>query len=431
MSSAFRRAAIRGFGLPLFTALLGLAAVPAAADEYLVFLSGYPDMEEVSEGSTSVVALLQEHHDRAFSRVEAGIRGLGFGETTTTHLWIANAFHLECDRVTAGRISRLAGVERVQPVERVPRPRVTVPDRTAPQASKITWSVEKVKAPAAWAAGIDGRGVVVGHIDTGVDPNHPDLKGKILRFRDFVDTANTSPKDGDGHGTHTAGTIAGGAAGGTAIGVAPGARLIVARVLDENGSNTFRLLRAMQWMMDPDDNNATNDAPQVCSNSWGSTLGFDPSFWLTVSSWRKAGIVPVFAAGNEGPDPKTTGIPGGYPHSYAVGATDDRDRIADFSSRGPVRWGLSTYVKPDVSAPGDFVYSANDGGGYTYLSGTSMATPAVAGALALLKQKHRNWTVDQLEARLAATSVDLGAAGKDNDFGAGRIDVARALGLAE
>lgn len=416
----------RSLVLPL---LLTLAAPGAFAGEYLVFLDGADDLEGVARRSSSVVQRLQAAHQAAWDRVTGSFRSLALTEADVEHLWITNAVALTCDAAQARALASTPGVDRVQPAEHVPLLPAR-PSKRAATEDRITWSIERVGAPAAWAAGYDGRGVVVGHIDTGVDGTHPDLKGKVIRFRDFVDSSNHRPIDGDGHGTHTAGTIVGGAAGGTAIGVAPKAKLIVARVLTTQGANSVRLIRSMQWMLDPDGNNATDDAPDICSNSWGSNLGIDPTFWLSVRSWRKAGIVPVFAAGNEGPDAKTVGVPGAYPHSYTVGATDDRDRVAGFSSRGPVRWTFKTYIKPDVSAPGDFIYSARDGGGYTYLSGTSMATPAVAGALALMKQRWPLWSVSDLEAQLARTARDKGAPGKDNDYGKGIIDVARAMGLS-
>ena len=417
---------MKSFARALALSLLAMSST--AARPVLLRLEGMPDLTGPELPSNQVVVLLQEAHQAAYARLVPSLTALGVAEDAVEHLWIVNGVIAEVGQADVASLAELPGVVAVSENRDVPMlPFRADHDRLAPEGA-ITWSVEKIGAPKVWSEfGVDGTGVVIGHIDTGADGTHPDLKGKTIAFRDFLDSSNHAVKDGEGHGTHTAGTVLGGDKGGTAVGVAPGARMIVARVLDEKGANTFRLLRSMQWMMDPDGDNGTDDAPDIGSNSWGSILGVDPSFWLSVNAWRKAGIIPVFAAGNEGPDPKSTGIPGGYPHSYAVGATTRRDEVAYFSSRGPVRWGFSTYVKPDVSAPGDGIYSSRDGGGYTYLSGTSMATPCVAGALALLKQYRPGLSVDRAEQILAATATDKGPAGKDNDYGAGILDVYRAV----
>lgn len=394
-----------------------------AAAPYTVMLSGQAELGAVRGDSAAVVRALKATQRAAFAAVADELAALGLAEAGIEHLWACNAVAVDVTPEAAARIAALPGVDAVLASRVIPPLPVVRRAVAAAPAAGPTWSLVKMRVPEVWSQlGLDGTGVVVGHIDTGVDPNHPDLKGKIKAFRDFVDSNNATPKDGDGHGTHTAGTIVGGAANGTAIGVAPKAKLVVARVLGPNGSHSIRLIRAMQWMLDPDGNDATADAPHLVSNSWGSTLAHDPSFWLTIRSWKAAGMVPVFAAGNEGPGAKTMGAPGAYPHSFAVGATDDRDAIADFSSRGPVRWGLTNYLKPDVSAPGDGVYSAADGGGYVFMSGTSMATPNVAGVVALLKQKWKAASPDQLEDLLERTARDKGPAGKDNDFGSGIVD---------
>jgi len=414
--------------LGLALAAAALVAPAGLAEPVLVQLEGMPDLSGPELPSDEVVRMLQEAHARAYQRFAPGLAAAGAETASVEHLWMVNGVIVDVDPGSLGALEAAPGVVRVARNQVVPLLPVRRGPRSPEVEGEITWSVEKVRAPQVWEEfGLDGSGVVVGHIDTGADGTHPDLKGKTIRFRDVGDGDNHAVVDGEGHGTHTAGTILGGAAGGTAIGVAPGARMIVARVLDENGANTFRLLRSMQWMLDPDDNNHTDDAPDIGSNSWGSILGIDPSFWLSVSAWRKAGIIPVFAAGNEGPDPKSCGIPGNYPHSFAVGATTRRDKVAYFSSRGPVRWGFKTYVKPDVSAPGDGVYSTRDGGGYTYLSGTSMATPCVAGVLALMKDYRPSLSVEAAERVLMQTARDKGPAGKDNDFGAGIIDAYAAL----
>ncbi len=412
-------------------ALSALAALavsgPARADDYLAFLEGSLDLEGVRAPSSEIVRRLQGAHQAAFARVAQDFGAIGLGESEVRHLWIANAVAVTIDKTLAPELAQLPGVARVEPVGIVPAPEFSVGE-AVPTEGDITWSIAKVNAPRVWnELGLDGEGVIVGHIDTGADPNHPDLAGKIVAFKDFLDANNTTPKDGQGHGTHTAGTIAGGAAGGTAIGMAPKAKLIVARVFSNQGATTEALLKSMQWILDPDGNPSTDDAPPLCSNSWGSNATTDKSFWAAVQAWRAAGVLPVFAAGNAGPNAKTVGIPGGYPHSFAVGATQSSDAIARFSSRGPVKWDGTERVKPDVSAPGQNVYSAKDGGGYWSISGTSMACPNVAGAATLIFQKNPGISLEAVEAALMNTARDMGAPGKDNDFGTGIIDAYAAI----
>jgi subtilisin family serine protease len=130
----------------------------------------------------------------------------------------------------------------------------------------------------------------------------------------------------------------------------------------------------------------------------------------------------VFAGGNEGPGQSTIGLPGGCPQTLAVGATDQNDKIASFSSRGPVQWKTGTFIKPDVSAPGVGVLSSVPGGGYKSYSGTSMATPHVAGTAALIYQGAPNATIEAVKGLLEKNAVDLGDHGQDNVFGYGRID---------
>lgn len=277
---------------------------------------------------------------------------------------------------------------------------------------------------------VTGKGVVVGVIDTGVDGDHPDLKGKVVGFKDFVNKKDDKPYDDQGHGTHVSGTIAGGAASGTAIGMAPDAHLIVAKVFTADGSaNDSDILSAMQWFLDLD------VKPVVVSNSWGGSqpddhVLDDVPFYKMVDAWVKAGMFPSFAAGNEGNNPSTIAIPGGMTNAFAVGAVDDKNEVAVFSSRGPILWKINgaaekSFTKPDVCAPGMNVYSSLPGGKYAAYSGTSMATPHVSGMVALIKQVHPEYTVQQLEQALLDTAKALGDA---NDYGKGLIS-AKAVGL--
>ncbi len=278
----------------------------------------------------------------------------------------------------------------------------------------IEWGVNKIRAPEVWAAGITGQGVVIGGEDTGYRWAHPALKPHYrgwdgtnanhnYNWHDAVHEANSScpanspaPCDDNGHGTHTAGTFAGGDGGSNQIGVAPGAKWIGCRNMNAGAGTPARYIECMQWMLAPTDlvgNNPDPDlAPDVISNSWacdaaeGCTVGNELA--QAVANLTSAGILFVAAAGNEGPQCSTINLaPAIYPSAFTIGATDINDRLASFSSRGPVKplpLSLAHANKVDVSAPGSNVRSAYSATGYASLSGTSMATPHVAGAAALL-----------------------------------------------
>jgi subtilisin family serine protease len=274
--------------------------------------------------------------------------------------------------------------------------------------------VAKIRAPEVWAAGITGQGVVIGGEDTGYRWAHPALKPHYrgwdgttaehdYNWHDAIHVANSScpadspaPCDDHGHGTHTAGTFAGGDGGSNQIGVAPGAKWIGCRNMNAGNGTPATYIECMQWMMAPSDragNNPDPDlAPDIISNSWtcpaseGCTVGNELA--QAVGHLTTAGILFVAAAGNEGPQCSTIqDPPATYTSSFTIGATDINDRLAGYSSRGPVNLGPVSNAKTgkvDISAPGSNVRSAYSATGYASLSGTSMATPHVAGAAALI-----------------------------------------------
>lgn len=340
--------------------------------------------------------------------------------------WIINAIELSAPAEVIRTLSDRPDVQEIVPDRIIDLPK-TFPAKRRAAAGDAVWSIAIVNAPEVWKTyGLTGKGVRIGHIDTGCDGNHPDLKGKIYAWKDTI-AGKPEAYDDQGHGTHSLGTIIGGSASGQAIGMAPGATVAVAKVFGATGgAETSNILTAMEWIMDPDGNPATNDAPRMVSNSWGAS-GVERTFWDACAAWVQAGIFPCFAAGNSGPGDKTVGTPGGFPHVFAVGATDTADKIAYFSSRGPVAWDGVSMVKPDVSAPGQDIRSSMPGGKYGEMSGTSMACPNVAGAITLLFQADPDATIDDIRRVLEETSVDLGTPGKDNTFGAGRIDVKKAV----
>ncbi len=295
-------------------------------------------------------------------------------------------------------------------------------------------SVPQVGAPAAWRAGYDGRGVRVAVLDTGSDPKHPDLAGKVELAKNFSgspDQPGETAVDRNGHGTHVASTIAGSgaASGGKRKGVAPGARLLVGKVLDDNGNGSFdEIIAGMEWA-------AVEQRAPVISMSLGtasSSDGTDPLSQAADRLTAETGALFVIAAGNTGPDLQTVGSPGAATSALTVGAVDKADEPAWFSSRGPRKGDLA--VKPEIVAPGAAIVAARAAGTtlgsvldpyYTSLNGTSMATPHVAGAAAILAQQHPDWSGASLKARLVSTAHRL-----DEPVafqGAGRLDVAAAV----
>jgi subtilisin family serine protease len=285
-------------------------------------------------------------------------------------------------------------------------------------------SVPQVGAPQAWANGLDGTGVPVAVLDTGYDPAHPDLAGRVTGSADF--TGAGSAVDAHGHGTHVAATV--GAAAGRK-GVAPGASLLIGRVLDGEGSGDLSwAIAGMEW--------AVAQGARVVNMSFGAgpSDGTDPVSEAVNALTASSGTLFVSAAGNAGPDAGTVETPGAATAALTVGAVSKQDKLAGFSSRGP-RLGDGA-VKPELTAPGVDIIAARAAGTalgelvdarYTSLSGTSMATPHVAGAAAILAQRHPEWRAAELKAALvgSARPVDTGA--QANALGAGRLDIPAAL----
>ncbi|HRK03114.1 MAG TPA: S8 family serine peptidase, partial [Oligoflexia bacterium] len=281
---------------------------------------------------------------------------------------------------------------------------------------------------------ITGKGVVVGAIDTGVDGHHPALQGKILTFFDARTGQITEPYDRDDHGTHTAGTIVGGDRSRTLIGVAPEAKLVASAAL----SSYDHMLRAMEFMLDPDSDPNTADMPRAINNSWNCEGAPDVElFYKAISAWEAAGILPVFSAGNSGRRGMgTITKPHEHPFVLAVGATGPDGRIADFSSRGPGRFRGQNTQKPDLTAPGVDIESTMPGGTFGKMSGTSMAAPHITGAAALLLQVDPALTPIQLKELMMATATPMSEEdGRDEGnwnphYGVGKTNIYRALQAA-
>ncbi|MFJ2024797.1 S8 family peptidase [Streptomyces sp. NPDC087897] len=285
-------------------------------------------------------------------------------------------------------------------------------------------STKQVGADLARAAGYDGTGTKVAVLDTGADAEHPDLQGRITASENFTDSADTG--DFQGHGTHVASTVggSGAASGGTKAGVAPGTDLMVGKVLDDSGSGAASwIIAGMQWAVD--------NKADVVSMSLGSgepTDCTDPMSLAATELGKNKDTLFVVAAGNLGPSLNTVSSPGCAPGVLTVGAVDRDDSTANFSSRGPAI--VSHTLKPEIAAPGVAIAAAAAGGrgseAYRSMSGTSMATPHVAGAAAVLKQRHPEWTAQQIKAALVS-SAHSAVPGDVRETGGGRLDMARAI----
>ena len=288
-------------------------------------------------------------------------------------------------------------------------------------------SVPQIGAPDVWKSGYDGTGVKIAVLDTGIDTSHPDVAGKVVAQRNF--TADADAQDHNGHGTHVASTAAGtgAASDGTYKGVAPGADLVIGKVLNDAGSGlSSDIIAGMQW--------AVEQGADIVNLSLGApdTLGVDPLEEAVDALSDRA--LFVVAAGNSGPGATTIGTPGVAETALTVGAVDKQDALASFSSRGPRLEDGG--VKPDVTAPGVDITAASAEGTrpnlphptpeYVTMSGTSMATPHVAGAAALLAQQHPDWSGQQIKSALVGSAQP----GEYSPYqqGSGRIDLTRATG---
>ncbi len=269
-------------------------------------------------------------------------------------------------------------------------------------------SVPRIRAPQVWNLGLRGEGIRIAILDTGIDPQHPDFAGRIAAMTSFV---NGDGSDDNGHGTHVAGIAAGSgaASGGRFRGVAPAASLYIAKVLDANGNGMMSdVIAGIEWAV-------TQDV-HVINLSMGSDTpgdGTDALSTLCDQVVRQLGIVICVAAGNNGPSRSTIGAPGVARWVITVGAADDMDHVAQFSSRGPT---LDGRIKPDIVFPGTNIVSARASNArvgrpmqqnYAEMSGTSMATPHASGAAALLLQAHPDLKPQDIKRALLRGALDL------------------------
>ncbi len=346
------------------------------------------------------------------------------------------------DEVAADVLAAVPGVVRVRANRRHSLPGRHHADTND---TEVGWNLTVVRAERAWQRlGLTGEGVVVATIDTGVDWSHPALR---MQYRghngdhdyNWFDVASHGPAlrrpvDPHGHGTHVTGLISG-RDGPRTYGVAPGAEWIAVRAFDGSGNTTdLRLLRAAEWVLAPTDLDGRKPrpdlAPDVVNCSWTLENTADPLFEVMIDAWRVAGILPVFAAGNDDDGTGTlAGVraPGSDPDAIAVGALTPWGYIWARSRGGPGFYGS---LKPDLVAPGVLVESSVPGGGTARADGTSMAAPHVSGAAALLLSAAPHLTVEDLSAFLLATARDAGPSGPDDRYGWGVLDAHAAAARA-
>ena len=412
-------------------ALACLAACPAAfaahvdarlaapnagtRDALLVFAPSTPALTPLSADADyklrrrELVDSLRAHADATQRDVRAWLDAHGIAYRS---YWISNVIEARLPAAAIAALGARDDVLRIEPNVRIamPLPRAeTVRAPSAPEA--ISWGVAKIDAPLAWADGDTGQGVVIAGEDTGYQWDHPALQPHYrgwdgatadhnYNWHDSIHDAGAGnpcgsdspePCDDAGHGTHTAGTFAGDDGATHQTGVAPGAKWIGCRNMDQGTGTPARYIECMQWMLAPTDLNGENPnpdlAPDVVSNSWGCpasegcTVGDELE--QAVGNVVAGGILFVASAANDGPACETiTTPPATYDASFVVGATDSGDHMASFSSRGPVSG--SSLIRPDISAPGVSVVSSYPPNSYASLSGTSMAAPHITGTVALM-----------------------------------------------
>jgi len=469
--------------------------IEAGESEFLVYLQEQADLSEAYNlnSKTAKGRYVFEELTNTAQRTQKRIISILESEHAKFQpYWIANMIWVRGNRDILERVAKRSEVEKTYANPKIyfPAPEIKL-QQIDPQNNKnaldnhtqsnrtAEWNIQLVNSPQVWEKGFNGQGVVIGGQDTGYEWDHPALMSQYrgwnggavehnYNWHDSIheDNENTPtgnpcgfdspiPCDDHGHGTHTMGTMVGDDGVNNYIGMAPGARWIGCRNMEQGWGSPQSYSECYQWFLAPTDLNNENPrpdlAPDVINNSWScpSNEGCsDPNILLTVvENIRAAGIITVQSAGNSGAyGCGSINTPAAiYEPSFTVGATDGNDNVAGFSSRGPVTIDASNRLKPDISAPGVSILSSTRGGGYGTSSGTSMASPHVAGLVALLISANpdlRNQTgnVDVIEyiirhSALPRTSIQdcgnvSGSQIPNNIYGWGRIDAWRAYNFS-
>ncbi|GAB4477257.1 MAG: hypothetical protein Kow0088_15910 [Anaerolineales bacterium] len=345
--------------------------------------------------------------------------------------WASPVISLKAAPDLIKALSTRSDIAFIRPDERIELEASTVEEQNFTATQDFIYNLDLVEVDKVEQyLQLNGTGIVVANIDSGVDGFHPALMKQYRGYNPngpaqhngnwYVVTGEpyVYPGDGLGHGTHTMGTMVGDDGLGHRTGVAPGAKWIAVKAFNNQGYTYESWLHAaFEWILAPAGDPTL--APDIVNNSWGTDIGNDARFRGDVQSLRAAGILPVFSAGNKGPQQETIGAPASYPESIAVGAVDEEKLPTYFSSRGPSSWDE---VKPELSAPGVNVLSTYPGGGYAKMDGTSMAAPHVSGAAALLLEANPSLTVDQLEQILLQTTEPLSTTIPNNVSGHGLLN---------
>ncbi|GAB3052730.1 hypothetical protein GCM10027053_11080 [Intrasporangium mesophilum] len=406
-------------------------------------LSAASTVKDWNKRGVAVYDALRANAQTSQARVVAQLKA---ANADYTPYWITNAVLVRGG--TLGLATSLASNAEVQQIVETSvmeliEPVAQKPDSSPMGPHAVEWGIAAINADDVWAQGVTGQGITVASIDSGVDVNHPALRSKYRGLQpdgtldnnyNFFDTSGNcnaagDPCDTDGHGTHTMGTMLG-SDGGNQIGVAPGAKWIEA-----NGCNTCAdadLIEAGQWMIAPTRLDGTapdpSKRPNIINNSWGSrNPSTDPFMEDIENAWAAAGIWGQWSNGNSGPSCNSSGSPGSRIINYSAGAFDINGAIASFSARGPGQDGMT---KPNIAAPGVNVRSSLPGGTYGTANGTSMASPHVAGAIALAWSAAPSLVGDIAGTRalLDETAVDTsdltcgGTAANNNVWGQGKLD---------
>lgn len=402
------------------------------------------DMLQEEQMATRRTQLLTRVHERygqgaefrknyQDSRLEAQAKAVT-AAPKATNLWLADAVAVSGTRAEIEDLAKHEDVVSVDvnPTFRLPEILRTPLEDTPEVIDGSAWGLAKIQAPEVWGGFGRGQGILVGHLDTGVDDTHPALAGKVAAFEEFDLMGNplgTPAHDSHYHGTHTAGTICGRNYDGINIGVAPEAQLASALVLTGISGSFAQIVAGMQWAIDQN--------VHVINMSLGGQ-GYTTLWNLPVFNATFSGVLIVASIGNSGQG--TSGGPGNDFLALGVGATHYQDAVAGFSAGQTLVgvwhdvlsliFGPLTYIQPELSAPGVQVLSCIPGPELAAINGTSMAAPHVTGAAALLLSAAPGLQGDALTVRsiLLATPEDYGEAGRDQRFGFGRLD---ALSAAE
>ncbi|HLH78577.1 MAG TPA: S8 family serine peptidase [Candidatus Binataceae bacterium] len=414
-------------------------------------LSGAQQLTSKADKTRYVYETLREMADSTQPGIVTALSQMGL--TPTARLYIQNAIVVTADggkAIDSPAVNSLAAradvasIETDDPITADPLEQLAA---TGNPPSGIAWNVAWVNAPAVWASGFTGKGIVVGDLDTGVQWNHPALINQYRGWNgssadhnynwwDPTTEASPVPIDQDGHGTATTGIMVGNDEQGNQIGVAPGASWIACRGLGP-GANRSTLLTCLQFMLAPWDLTGANPdpskAPDIVNNSFVCPFcGFQTAF----ANLRAAGILPVAVPGNFGPTCGSVFDPGTYPQVLTVGALSyQQNIIAPFSSRGPNT--SAPFVVPEIVAPGTTITSSVPTNAYAVGSGTSFAAPAVSGAVALIWSARQylvgniGETIQLLQSSATPDlSLSCGSSFQPNNlYGYGTLNVATALGI--